>query len=869
MAAISAVLVTDRQRPKTSKACPLPRVEGVPSKDSRLNILRLKRRVDQKRKEKSITINEVPMMLLPKARVRTAYDLMHLRGDACVIPDQEYNALNLSTLHPDADFMRVRHNSSRISFRSKSRCSRPSSRSDLDSGFGSLRRGVTFDDLSLSQSTVYKSTDDLDVYSDEEGVKEPTTLSREETMSFSSFLPPIDSDLPEHLDSYGEAIASVEPQPEKFKKNKFLNSWRRSRSRPITPACNIEPCHEESCVICKGFMSERERIQKCFGGVQNFLDWIFSKWGKRKELKNLPRSHYIFRGRQPKFCNIVQQVQLHARDLRSPTPTRQIDEDYDDFDYIRKSIDGDMLRRRRKHSETTRPQTAPPRGRKLASSKSNSSGLQSSPKRKLSTRLKRRRRGTEEHSNDDVDLRKVELPVDAEEEVPEKADPEPVVGVKTSGTEGRPTSPSSQDGDPKIDVTILGLEKSPSPPPRGNWSPIVTDINPKSHPESKLVHNKNKKPRNLALDMGIATGEDLSNLLDNPVSAQETKTPDTPASTLLLQTNDTDLDGTGGPPAQPPPTPEILTPKEPTEEKQATKRPRSCHKKTKVPLSRTRKPKEEMEKKEEEPPKEETPPPPPPPAEESKEDKNIKVNIAVPDLPTYQKEEKQRKTKEKRKSERHLVVKPKVEPKDDPGDVLDEELKARIREFDWSNMEMTGSEESPRKQQKAAWVTGRLALSQQSSRFELPMDMRVLETMTTQDYIREYCKITKRRQKLYSDVFRRNAKQKERNVYIIPFKDLRKALMDVLVNTLTDDHFTMLVDHMDFTSDAEIDLVLFSALSALAERLMYPEFVTQETVDMPDYMKEKIECADFGALRWKMQGVNVSPGIKKLLLQLS
>ncbi|XP_069135164.1 uncharacterized protein [Argopecten irradians] len=792
MAAISAVLVTDRQRPKTSKACPLPRVEGVPSKDSRLNILRLKRRVDQKRKEKSITINEVPMMLLPKARVRTAYDLMHLRGDACVIPDQEYNALNLSTLHPDADFMRVRHNSSRISFRSKSRCSRPSSRSDLDSGFGSLRRGVTFDDLSLSQSTVYKSTDDLDVYSDEEGVKEPTTLSREETMSFSSFLPPIDSDLPEHLDSYGEAIASVEPQPEKFKKNKFLNSWRRSRSRPITPACNIEPCHEESCVICKGFMSERERIQKCFGGVQNFLDWIFSKWGKRKELKNLPRSHYlygrvhgntplttssIFRGRQPKFCNIVQQVQLHARDLRSPTPTRQIDEDYDDFDYIRKSIDGDMLRRRRKHSETTRPQTAPPRGRKLASSKSNSSGLQSSPKRKLSTRLKRRRR-------------------------------------KTSGTEGRPTSPSSQDGDPKI-------------------------------------------------------GEDLSNLLDNPVSAQETKTPDTPASTLLLQTNDTDLDGTGGPPAQPPPTPEILTPKEPTEEKQATKRPRSCHKKTKVPLSRTRKPKEEMEKKEEEPPKEETPPPPPPPAEESKEDKNIKVNIAVPDLPTYQKEEKQRKTKEKRKSERHLVVKPKVEPKDDPGDVLDEELKARIREFDWSNMEMTGSEESPRKQQKAAWVTGRLALSQQSSRFELPMDMRVLETMTTQDYIREYCKITKRRQKLYSDVFRRNAKQKERNVYIIPFKDLRKALMDVLVNTLTDDHFTMLVDHMDFTSDAEIDLVLFSALSALAERLMYPEFVTQETVDMPDYMKEKIECADFGALRWKMQGVNVSPGIKKLLLQLS
>ncbi|XP_021365963.1 uncharacterized protein LOC110458542 isoform X7 [Mizuhopecten yessoensis] len=571
----------------------------------------------------------------------------------------------------------------------------------------------------------------------------------------------------------------------------------------------------------------------------------------RNELKNLPRSHYIFRGRQPKFCNIVQQVQLHARDLRSPTPTRQMDEDYNDFDYIRKTIDGDMLRRRRKYSDTTRPKTASPRGHlsvPTSDSRRNDKHILSknhrrnvSPKRKLSSWCKRRCGGTEEHSFDDVDLRKVEPPVEEEEVIAEKAEPE--TGVKTSGTEGRPTSPSSQDGDTKIDVTIMGLEKAPSPPLRGNWSPTVTDINPKSQPES----------------------EDLTSLLDNPVSATDTKKSDTP--TLFLH-NDTELDGTGGPPAQPPPTPEILTPKEPVEEKPATKRPRTCTKKTKVPITKTRKPKEEMEKKEDETAKVETPLPAPPP-EESKEEKDIKVNIAVPELPTYQKDENQRKTKEKRKSERHLVVKPKFEPKDDPVDQLDEDLKARIREFDWSTMEMTGSEESPRKQQKAAWVTGRLALSQQSSRFELPMDMRVLESMTTQEYIREYCKITKRRQKLYSDVFRKNAKQKERNVYVIPFKDLRKALMDVLVNTLTDDHYSMLVEHMAFAQDAEIDLVLFSALSALAERLMYPQFVTQETVDMPDYMKEKIECADFGALRWKMQGVNVSPGIKKLLLQLS
>lgn len=285
MAAVSAVIMSPR--PKTSN-CRLPRVEAASAKDNRLNILRLKRKSDIRKEDKSIIINEVPMMLLPKARIRTTYDFMIPRGNTCVIPDQEFNMLHLSTLHPDADFARTRSYTPRLSFRSKSRFSQCPSGSDLDSGIGSLKRGVTFDDLSMSQSTVYKSIDDFDDYSDDEETKHTMYSSTKEdedfmSLSSSSFLPPIDSDLPEHLESYGDVISIAESVIKKQKRNKFLDSWRRSRSRPQTPGSEVEPCHEETCLICKGFMSDQERIQKCFGGVQNFLDWIFSKWGKVSE----------------------------------------------------------------------------------------------------------------------------------------------------------------------------------------------------------------------------------------------------------------------------------------------------------------------------------------------------------------------------------------------------------------------------------------------------------------------------------------------------------------------------------------------------------------------------------------------------------
>lgn len=53
-------------------------------------------------------------------------------------------------------------------------------------------------------------------------------------------------------------------------------------------------------------------------------------------------------------------------------------------------------------------------------------------------------------------------------------------------------------------------------------------------------------------------------------------------------------------------------------------------------------------------------------------------------------------------------------------------------------------------------MTGRLALSKQASRFELPMDMRVLEKMTPLEYLNKYCIVSSRRQMLYDRIYYKN-----------------------------------------------------------------------------------------------------------------
>ncbi|VDI00699.1 Hypothetical predicted protein [Mytilus galloprovincialis] len=317
-------------------------------------------------------------------------------------------------------------------------------------------------------------------------------------------------------------------------------------------------------------------------------------------------------------------------------------------------------------------------------------------------------------------------------------------------------------------------------------------------------------------------------------------------------------------PTQPPPSPDVSFSKEPVKPPSPPKIKKPITKKTLEKKPFNKKKKEDMEKPVEVPPQPREPTPPPPPPVEEKKEPEIVVNLPEPSLPEF-KEPASKQKKEKNKPEKFAI--PKTEkPKVEDDSLFNDALTDHLKKFELMVSDMTSPEESPKKHtNKPVKITGRLALSQQSSRFTLPMDMKELETMTPKQYIVKYCKITKRRQHLYDNVYRQTVGAVTKPMH---YKELEKALKNVLVDTLNHEHYQYICELLEIKEGEDINSDLFAKMSALAERLLYPQYVTKETEDHKDYQKELIEVADFSALEWKFHGVNVRPDIQKLLKTL-
>ncbi|XP_056021339.1 uncharacterized protein LOC125675297 isoform X23 [Ostrea edulis] len=779
-----------------------PKVEATAvNRDDKLKLSRLGQRT-MRDPHRAISIDESPIMLLPKAHVRNDYDIRASKRAFSVVADDEASSLHLSTVPYDREDVKSR-STSRSSI--KSRKNHPS---DADSGIGSsLRRCVTFSELSLSRSSIARSLDELEKSSELGDLNNNSVKDNDMLDSVFGPLPEAEDD-GGHLDSFADII----PDPPKIRKRQ---EGKQQNQECTLTETDIQRCHEQDCEICKGFMSEKTRIQRYFGGVDQFLQWLYSKWGKkRKDLLTYSRANYLSRSTRPKFCDIVRQKELHHRDEEDKSESSE-------YNYYRQQ--GHLLTRWRKHSNASLAQ--------------------------------------EDLVNEIVnDIR------------------EPKEG--RGGTEGRPGSPSSIVDDADSRDLLKEEEAKPEIDTKPDIvSPAVVDI-----PDSKSDRSNSSitQPPHLSVDIRVV-------ITGKPVTKTDIYNEKKKTEPITVPV---DNDGRQSP-VQPPPTPEPLTPKDDQnkdadllkslrEAEEEERRRRGIVKKEKKPINRTKKMKEEMEDKVE-PPKP-TESPPPAPSMEDIKNKDIKVDLEVPTLPSV--EEKKKEKKEKRKAERHLVSQPKHEtpPPKDPEplklatpvelpaeeelvlDDLDDQLKQRLKNFDFAVMEMTG-DDSPRKNvQKTTWVTGRLALSQQSSRFTLPIDMARLEQMSPLDYVKNFCVIKRRRKKLYQDIY---MKHREKSAGAIPFKDLEKAMTMVLVNTITSDDYKRIVELLDITETTKVDQDAFSAMAALAERLMCSTHVSQEQVDQPDYQKEKIECADFSALKWKLTGVEVNPKIERILKELN
>ncbi|XP_071179770.1 uncharacterized protein [Mytilus edulis] len=744
---VNSRAISPLRRCESSLARIFPNMSEMLSREDRNQISRLNKAKRQRlRPNQTVSIDSSPMMMLPKARIRTDYNQLS-RRKMSVISADDTSGLHLSTISGSAI---VSKSFSKSSLRNHHH----SSRSDVDSGIGSMRRSVTFDEISFGRSS-FKSIDDIDAISD---FDQQESKERDDHI-YEPFPEGRYNEMPQYVDTYSD---------NQFTHTKFSKKKKQKR---VVPATNpdTEENHEANCPICSGFNNQTARMQKYFGSVDEFFKWFWSRWGKGSE-GNFQRRGYGLQGYRPRFCNIVKSMQLHSREGRDMSPCTG-DSGFDEFDYFTK--DGRMINRWRKESTASSIPEHPEVIKQDDLSKGAGSGLDGKP-------------GTPTSINEDLD--RMDL-----------------------------TNLNNEDYDPESIELV----------------PPVVIVERLQDDEDDLL----KKKRHI-------------------------HTLTIPNDTTYRNTDD-DHNRASESPTQPPPSPDVSFSKEPVKPPSPPKIKKPITKKTLEKKPFNKKKKEDMEKPVEVPPPPREPtPPPPPPVEEKKEP--IIVNLPEPSLPEF-KEPASKQKKEKNKPEKFAI--PKTEkPKVEDDSLFNDALTDHLKKFELMVSDMTSPEESPKKHtNKPVKITGRLALSQQSSRFTLPMDMKELETMTPKQYIVKYCKITKRRQHLYDNVYRQTVGAVTKPMH---YKELEKALKNVLVDTLNHEHYQYICELLEIKEGEDINSDLFAKMSALAERLLYPQYVTKETEDHKDYQKELIEVADFSALEWKFHGVNVRPDIQKLLKTL-
>ncbi|XP_022103851.1 translation initiation factor IF-2-like isoform X2 [Acanthaster planci] len=164
------------------------------------------------------------------------------------------------------------------------------------------------------------------------------------------------------------------------------------------------------------------------------------------------------------------------------------------------------------------------------------------------------------------------------------------------------------------------------------------------------------------------------------------------------------------------------------------------------------------------------------------------------------------------------------------------------------------------------WQQGRLALSRRACRFELPMDVHLLENMSPTEYLQKYCIVSKRRQAMYRRAF---SKVDRSNSMKINKKEFNIAVLEALVDTVNTDQIQDALQLLEADNFTQFGPKLFCAICSLLERLHYSDYVTEDTIDQESLVaKERVEDADFLALDWKLDGCVINPSLKRLLYML-
>lgn len=153
-----------------------------------------------------------------------------------------------------------------------------------------------------------------------------------------------------------------------------------------------------------------------------------------------------------------------------------------------------------------------------------------------------------------------------------------------------------------------------------------------------------------------------------------------------------------------------------------------------------------------------------------------------------------------------------------------------------------------------SWLQGPHSLSRQSCRFELPMDMRILEELSPLQYVSKFCRVSGRRKTLFRHYFTKNDRDRDGNVNR---KELHAALRELYAQSISTEQVDAILEHLGIDKSVGVfDLDVFTAVAAFSERYLHYRY-SLAVLDGSE-KRTVLEETDFCALRWKLEGCQVS-----------
>lgn len=137
-----------------------------------------------------------------------------------------------------------------------------------------------------------------------------------------------------------------------------------------------------------------------------------------------------------------------------------------------------------------------------------------------------------------------------------------------------------------------------------------------------------------------------------------------------------------------------------------------------------------------------------------------------------------------------------------------------------------------------------------------------MENLTPLEYLSKYCRLSSRRNYQFKRIFDKY----RNNQYRFESTHLYAAILDVHSETFTRAQYEHLCQSIDLGNEQhQFTFDTFAGILALCERILFSTSKFRAALDDNDFAKDTLEQCDFDCLDRKLDGLQISDTMKRLL----